>query len=40
MNNNNEYLEYLLKTRNYFYNTNNMIAYEKVQKDINKLINN
>jgi len=32
-----EYLVYLQKTRNHFYNTNNIIGYEKVQKDIDKL---
>ena len=32
-----EYLVYLQKTRNHFYNTNNIIAYKKVQKDIDKL---
>jgi hypothetical protein len=35
-----EYLLYLQNTRNYFYNIGNMIGYEKVQKDIDKLINN
>ena len=34
-----EYLIYLQNTRNYFYNTNNIIGYKKVQKDIDKLIN-
>jgi|TARA_R110000744_G_scaffold56031_2_gene118229 hypothetical protein len=33
-----EYLIYLQNTRNYFYNTNNIIGYKKVQKDIDKLI--
>ena len=33
-----EYLLYLQNTRNYFYNTNNIIAYDKTQKDIDKLI--
>ena len=34
-----EYLVFLQNTKNYFYNTNNIIGYEKVQKDIDKLIN-
>ena len=33
-----EYLIYLQNTRNHFYNTNNIIGYKKVQKDIDKLI--
>ena len=32
-----EYLLFLQNTRNHFYNTNNIIGYEKVQKDIDKL---
>ena len=35
-----EYLVFLQNTRNYFYNIGNIIAYKKVQKDIDKLINN
>ena len=35
-----DYLEYLLNTRNYFYNISDTNKYDKVQKDIDKLLNN
>ena len=35
-----EFLTYLQKTRAHFYNTGNTEGYNKVQNDINNLINN